>query len=100
MSPVTALVARHTLDSPVSVSLSEHYRGNPGDEKRLVMSDFSAHPEDVPAADWAEQQEDADPVRDEEEAELAAERPALGTAEVNEADLAEQQAEVFLDEED
>jgi hypothetical protein len=68
--------------------------------ERIIMSDFSIPPEEVPAADWAEQQETADPVRDEEEAELAAERPRVGTAEVDEADLAEQQAEIFLDEED
>ncbi|GAA3638958.1 hypothetical protein [Microlunatus ginsengisoli] len=64
------------------------------------MSDYSTRPEDVPAADWAEQQEDADPAREAEEAEVAAERTELGSGEVDEADLAEQQAEVFLDEDE
>ena len=63
------------------------------------MSD-SMRPEDVPAEDWAEQQEDADPRRDEQAAELAGETPGVGTAEVDEADLAEQRTEVFLDDED
>lgn len=65
------------------------------------MSDYSTRPEDVPAADWAEQQEEAGPVQDEEETGPTAVQPILGTLEADEADLAEQQLEVFLpDEED
>ncbi|HET9649144.1 MAG TPA: hypothetical protein VFP34_13080 [Microlunatus sp.] len=62
------------------------------------MSDFSTRPDDVPAEDWAEQLQDADPAR-EEEAEL---EPAAGrrdAAEADDADLAEQRSEVFLEEE-
>jgi hypothetical protein len=63
------------------------------------MSDYSNRPEDVPAADWAEQQEDADPVQDEEEA--AADQSNVETVEADEADLAEQRVPVFFpDEED
>ena len=64
------------------------------------MSERSGRGDDVPAEDWAEQLQDADPIRDEDETELAAEEPRLGSAEVDEADLAEQRAEVFVDEED
>jgi hypothetical protein len=62
------------------------------------MSAFAKHPEDVPVADWAEQQEDADPSRDEDEAAPAA-RSGVGDAEADEADLAEQSIEVFYPEE-
>lgn len=64
------------------------------------MSDDSTPPEDVPAEDWAEQLLEADPARDEEATAAAAEPPVLGTAEVDEADLAEQQAAVFLDDDE
>ncbi len=64
------------------------------------MTDSPTRPEDVSAADWAEQLQDADPVRDEEEAELAAEQPELGTAEVDEGDLADQLVEVFVPDEE
>ena len=63
------------------------------------MSEYTARPEDVPAADWAEQQEYADPLQDEEAAESAAAHPEVGSAEADEADVAEQRAEVFLDDE-
>jgi hypothetical protein len=64
------------------------------------MSERSERADDVPAEDWAEQLQEADPSRDEDETELATEQPRLGSAEVDEADLAEQQAEVFVDDED
>lgn len=66
----------------------------------MIMSDYSTRPEDVPAADWAEQQEAADPVLDEEEAASATSHPALGTVEADEADLAEQRVEVFFPDEE
>lgn len=62
------------------------------------MSGFATHPEDVPAADWAEQQEDADPARDEDPAPVT--RSGSHDPEADEADLAEQSVEVFYLEED
>jgi hypothetical protein len=65
----------------------------------VMMSDSMSHPEDVSAADWVEQQEDADPIRDEQDPALSTAGPGTGRYDVDEADLAEQQVEVFLDEE-
>ena len=53
-------------------------------------------PDDVPEADWAEQVVDADPLSEEAgESETRPVNVARGTAEVNEADLAEQETGVY-----
>jgi hypothetical protein len=53
-------------------------------------------PDDVPEADWAEQVVDVDPLSEEAgEPELRPVNVARGTAEVNEADLAEQETGVY-----
>ena len=53
-------------------------------------------PDDVPEADWAEQEVDADPLSEEAgEPETRPVNVARGTAEVNEADLAEQETGVY-----
>ena len=65
------------------------------------MSDNSTRPEDVPAADWAEQQEDADPLLDAEAVDAASDQADVRTFEADEADLAEQRIPVFFpDDED
>ena len=63
------------------------------------MSDYSNRPEDVPAEDWVEQQEVADPAREEEEM-ASADNPRSSSGEADEADIAEQRTEVFLDDEE
>jgi hypothetical protein len=53
-------------------------------------------PDDVPEADWVEQEVDADPLSEEAgESETQSVNLARGTAEVNEADLAEQETGVY-----
>jgi hypothetical protein len=54
-------------------------------------------PHDVPEADWAEQEIDADPVAEEAGESEAAPSPNLGrgTTEANEADVAEQETGVY-----
>jgi hypothetical protein len=64
------------------------------------MSDYSNRPEDVPAADWAEQQEDADPAQEAEGALPVWGPPNVDTVEADEADLAEQRVPVFFPDEE
>ena len=53
-------------------------------------------PDDVPEADWAEQEADADPLSQEDgEPETQSPNLGRGTTEANEADLAEQAAGVY-----
>ena len=55
-----------------------------------------SQPDNVPEADWAEQVIDADPLTEEsDEPEPRQVNLARGTAEVNEADLAEQETSVY-----
>ena len=55
-----------------------------------------SQPDNVPEADWAEQVIDADPLTEEsDEPEPRQVNLARGTAEVNEADLAEQETGVY-----
>jgi len=66
----------------------------------MIMSQPSSQtpPLSVPDADWAEQHAEAGPARAEEEATVAPVPAAW--VEADEADLVEQQVEVFLDEEE
>jgi hypothetical protein len=53
-------------------------------------------PDDVPEADWAEQEVDADPLAEEAgEPETRPANLARGTTEANEADVAEQETGVY-----
>jgi len=53
-------------------------------------------PDNVPEADWAEQEVDADPMSEEAgEAEAPSVNLARGTTEANEADVAEQETGVY-----
>ena len=53
-------------------------------------------PDDVPEADWAEQEVDADPLSEEAgEAETQSPNLGRGTTEANEADVAEQETGVY-----
>jgi hypothetical protein len=63
----------------------------------MTSAAFDSFPDEVPAEDWAEQHTEADPRRDDEPG-VGRTSSTLG-AEANEADVAEQDAEVFVDDE-
>ena len=106
MIKVSAPPVEYVVDGPRAAS-SEDVKGRSGRRatglsvqviEPWVVSTPGAEnqPDNVPEADWAEQEIDADPVTEEtDEPETQSVNLARGTTEANEADVAEQETGVY-----
>jgi hypothetical protein len=66
----------------------------------MTVSSPDTPPLDVPEADWVEQAAEADPLAEAEEERRQPANIGRGLREVDDADLAEQQTVVYVDDED
>lgn len=66
----------------------------------MALSSPNTPPTDVPEADWAEQELEADPLAEAEGEEAQPGYSGRGMREVDEADLAEQETVAYVDDDD